>query len=402
MSVTIRSPRPANRRWAQAGGILLGLTVAFYAPLAFTYFLNGPENVRLQDHVLEFLVSPAFAFGVGSVNDGHLETYVATYAAMWLHTVVGTLILVTGFLQFSTRLRTRHPVVHRTFGKVFLIGALVVSATAVVYLVKTPAEKVFSGWAFSEVLWLLAIGTIASAVLAFVAIRRRDVVAHQQYVALTYALVCSAPLLRIGWITVGQFWGTKEMVNLTEGAWAGPFLITCAIVYTRLNDTGRGRGTSVMVRDRVLRLAGAAAAIGTVALVVVASRTTWDSWTPEWFTPGWWPLIIFALVPYLAQTILFAALARRAATRGDASAQTAWRTYLVGNLAAPAVGAVVLAFAVVAHGAPLANAWYGAPLGWNLTLFSAYVVHTGLTTRFARPLIDKIRIPVAAGKLVGA
>ncbi|MFC1474253.1 DUF2306 domain-containing protein [Rhodococcus qingshengii] len=401
MTTPARPPGRTTRRWAHFGYIFLGLVVAFYAPLAFSYFLNGPANVRPQDHVLEFLVSPAFAFGVGSVNDGHLETYVATYAAMWLHTVVGTLILVTGFLQFSTRLRTRHSALHRTLGKAFLIGALIVSATAVVYLVKTPAEKVFSGWAFSEVLWLLAIGTTTSAVLAFVAIRRRDVVAHQQYVALTYALVCSAPLLRIGWITVGQFWGTKEMINLTEGAWAGPFLITCAIAYTRLNDTGRSRGASAMVSGRVLRLAGAAATIGTVALVVVASRTTWDSWTPEWFTPGWWPLIIFALAPYLAQTILFAALARRAATRGDLSAQNTWRTYLVGNLAAPAVGAVILAFAVAAHGAPLTNAWYAAPLGWNLSLFFAYIVHTALTTRFARPLIDKIRIPIA-GNPMGA
>ncbi|MFC8936434.1 hypothetical protein ACFT1A_30555 [Rhodococcus sp. NPDC057135] len=66
-----------------------------------------------------------------------------------------------------------------------------------------------------------------------------------------------------------------------------------------------------MISGRVLRLAGAAAAIGTVALVAASSRTTWDSWTPEWFTPGWWPLIILALVPYLAQTILCAAGVRQ-------------------------------------------------------------------------------------------
>ncbi|NKR30153.1 hypothetical protein GS504_02755 [Rhodococcus hoagii] len=94
-----RRPHELHRPWRQwtrtAGGAVLVLMVAFYAPLAFTYFLNGPQDVRLQDHLLEFLVSPAFAFGLGSANDGHVETYVATYAVMWVHTVVGSVTLVT-------------------------------------------------------------------------------------------------------------------------------------------------------------------------------------------------------------------------------------------------------------------------------------------------------------------
>jgi uncharacterized membrane protein len=385
-------------RLRQLGWLVVLFTVLFYAPLAFTYFLHGPTQHRLQDDVMMLLVSPGFAFGLGSGYDGHIATYIATYPTMWTHTVAGTLALVAGFLQFSDRVRTRFPALHRLLGRVYLVSAMIVAGSAIAYLVRTGSAQVFSGKAFAEVLWLLAIGTLTAGGLALAAILRRDVAAHRELVALSYALICSAPLLRIGWLTIAQLWHTtKEMINLTEGSWAGPLLITGAIVYTRRYGHGRGRQHSPLCTERAAALAAVASTLGVVALCVFAARTHWSN-TPDWFVGGWGPLVVFFVIPYLVQFAGFAAMAQRARLRGDLAALTAWRTYLLALIATPALSALMLGYATGVHHIPLSQAWWAAPLGWNLALFVTFAGHVTLTTTFARrraPALISANQPVA-------
>ncbi len=374
-----------HSRMRTAGAAALAVAVLFYAPLAFTYFLAGPTAERPQDQVFAFLVSPVFAFGFGSGYDGHMATYAHSYAVMWVHTVVGSVTVVAGLLQFSDRLRRRNPALHRTTGKLFLAGSVVVSISAAAYLLRTPARQIFSGVAFAEVLWLLAIGTFTTAALALVAIMRRDVTAHREYVAMVFALICSAPLLRYGWIGLMWVWDTnKEMANLVEISWAGPLLFTAAIVYIRPYGRGRNRGSSPLATTRALRIAAAVGAVGVVVLGVLALNTDWSRPAPAWFASGPGPLVGNFILPFLAQTALFAVMATRARRRGDAPAAVAWRSYLAGNLASPAVGVGFLWFTVAAYDVPLPQAWWAVPLGWNLALFTAYVGHTALTTTFAK------------------
>lgn len=364
--------------------MVLVLAVLFYAPLALTYFFNGPLGPNVQDDVFEVLLSPRFAFGPGSGHDGHGETFVRTYANMWLHSVVGTATLLSGLSQFSTRLRTRHVGVHRTLGKVFLAGCLVVSVTAAVYLLRTPAEEVFSGVAFAEVLWLLASATFTLAILAFVAIRRRDVVAHREYVAMAFAVICSAGWLRLMWITVGLVWHTsKEMINLFGIQFAAPFLATCAILYVRPQWRGQRGVNSPLASGRVLAGAVIAGALGTVALLVLATRVDWSAAHPAWFVTGWVPILIGSVLPWVVHTVWMAWMASRAARRGKVAERAAWRTYLLANAAAPAVAAAGLAFGILAHGMPLQQSWYMLGYWWGGSLVTVYALHATVTTRWA-------------------
>jgi uncharacterized membrane protein len=379
-------------RTRTAAGWLMVVLVAFYAPMTATYFWNGPSGPNLQDHIFEFLISPRFAFGLGSGHDlradgspAQFETFATTYTTMWLHSTVGSITLIAGLSQFSERLRRRNMKLHRTLGKVFILGCLGVFATASSYLLQTDSRDVFSGQAFEEVLWILAVGTATLAVLAFASIRRRDLVAHREFATAAFALICSAGWLRAMWLTVEpvSHFG-KEMDNLFGIQFAAVFLITCTMVYVRKFWRGARGSDSPLASGRAVRIAAALGAAGVAVLAVVASRTDWYAAHPTWFAPGPWPVVIGAVIPWALHTPWLAWMAARAGRRGDRAAYAAWRTYLVGGLAGPAVGALGLGFAQGVHGMPLQQAWYMVGYLWGVGLVLAYAAHATLTTRWAK------------------
>ncbi|GGO93205.1 hypothetical protein GCM10011584_31370 [Nocardioides phosphati] len=383
---------PTSRVRAAAGALLV-LAVAFYAPLSFTYFWNGHSGPNLQDDVFKLLISPTFAFGHGSGHDvrpdtheAHFATFASTYVTMWIHSVVGTTALVAGLSQFSERLRRARPGVHRTLGKVFLLCCLGVAATAASYLLQTPATDVFSGRVFEEVLWILAAGTAGLALLAFVSIRRRDLVAHREFATAAFALICSAGWLRLEWMSVSLFWQPgKEMLNLFGIQFAATFLITCSMLYVQKFWKGNRRADSPLATTGALRIAAAVGAPGIVALAVLAATTTdWSAPHAYWFTPGWAPVVVGCFLPYVVHTAWLARMARQAQQRGNGSAAAAWRTYLAGALVAPTTGALAYGFGVLVHGMNTQEAWYMVGYLWGGTLVLAYVAHATVTTRWAR------------------
>lgn len=364
--------------------VLVIVAVLFYAPLAFTYFFNGPTGPNLQDRVFDLLMAPGFAFGLGSGHDGNFRTFASSYTTMWIHSVVGTATLLAGLSQFSTRIRTRHPRVHRTLGKVFIAGCLGVGITAASYLLRTPDDLMFSGVVFAEVLWALALGTMLSALLAYLSIRRRDLVAHREFVALSFALICSAGWLRLMWISLGQVWHTnKEMLNLAGSQIAAPFLVTCAILYVRPHWRGsRGDGSPLASNHLLTGVAGLSV-IGGGVLLAAATQVDWAETGPAWFVSGWAPIIMLGVLPWAAHTLWLAWMAHRARLRGEVAAHAAWRAYLLGGVAAPAVGAVVLILALTVHDVPLPQVWYAVSFSWGISLTNAYLLHATLTTRWA-------------------
>lgn len=379
-------------RTRTAAGWLMVVLVAFYAPMTATYFWNGHAGPNLQDHIFEFLISPRFAFGFGSGHDlradgspAHFETFATAYTTMWLHSVVGSVTLVAGLTQFSDRLRRWNVQVHRTLGKVFVVGCFGVFPTSASYLLQTDSRDVFSGPVFEEVLWALGLGTASLAALALVSIRRRDLVAHREFATAAFALICSAGWLRAMWLTVEPIGHMgKEMDNLFGIQFAAAFLITGAMVYVRKFWRGSRGADSPLASTTALRTAAALGAVGAAVLAVVALNTDWYAPHPYWFTAGPWPVVLGALIPWALHTTWLAWMAARAGRRGDRSAHAAWRTYLLGGAAGPAIGAVGLGLATVLHDIPLQQAWYMVGYSWGIGLVLAYAAHATVTTRWAK------------------
>jgi uncharacterized membrane protein len=102
----------------------------------------------------------------------------------WLllvHALGGVTALLAGPLQFSTRLRTSHPQIHRMFGRVY-VGAVAIASPLAVYIGVTFEKPPLSyeQWAQGGI-WFLA------TLVAFVAIRKRNVALHRQWMMRSYA-----------------------------------------------------------------------------------------------------------------------------------------------------------------------------------------------------------------------
>lgn len=120
------------------------------------------------------------------------------YLSVALHGIPGTLVLLIGPFQFIPAIRNRYPAVHRTLGKIYLLGVLVGSIMAVFAAVAST-----SGLAAQLGFLLLAIGWFYSGLLAYITARRRQFGLHRVWMIRNYALSFAAVLLRAG-IALGQ------------------------------------------------------------------------------------------------------------------------------------------------------------------------------------------------------
>lgn len=104
----------------------------------------------------------------------------------WLllpHGLAGLVALLLGATQFSTSLRRRNPRIHRLFGKLYIIGTVILAPVAV--------------WmAFINSPWFLIVFTCvqASTLLlftfaAYACVRRREFSAHREWMVRSYGIL---------------------------------------------------------------------------------------------------------------------------------------------------------------------------------------------------------------------
>ena len=109
-----------------------------------------------------------------------------------VHALFGSAVLLALPIQFAPGLRARRPRLHRAAGRVYGAAALP-AAGAGLYL----AAHAYGGWSARLGFALLALGTLATTVLAFAAIRRRALAAHRRWALRSAALFFSAVTLRL-------------------------------------------------------------------------------------------------------------------------------------------------------------------------------------------------------------
>jgi uncharacterized membrane protein len=178
MTVT-ESPRRApllsgrtsrTRRAGWVAMVLLGLFITVYA---LPYLSGNPDTFFEQQRL----------------------TYMAHLTPLMLHVVGAVVALSLGPWQFVRRLRSRWPRVHRVVGRVYVVAVL---ATGVGGLLLAPTTYTgrLAGLAFA----LLAVGTLGSTAMAFVAIRRRQIARHRVWMTRSYAFIFTGVSFRLGLI----------------------------------------------------------------------------------------------------------------------------------------------------------------------------------------------------------
>ena len=203
-----RAPLPSrrtsrSRRVGWVAMVLLGLFITSYA----APYLSGNPDTFFEEQRL---------------------TYMAHLTPLMLHVAGAAVALSLGPWQFVRRLRSRWPHVHRVVGRVYVVAVL---ATGVGGLMLAPTTYTgrLAGLAFA----LLAVGTLGSTAMAFVAIRRRQIARHRVWMTRSYAFIFTGVSFRLGLILLPPL-GLSFDTAYAVSAWiAWPINLAVAEVLLR-------------------------------------------------------------------------------------------------------------------------------------------------------------------------
>ncbi len=228
-------------RWTgPAGWLLVTLIAVIYGPMAIEYFAHFYHDTapQLWNSLFIGVTSESHVLGAGSVALEQHDAYRASLAAMTLHTATGGIVILLAAVQFNAGFRKRFPAWHRYLGRVHAGLVVFGMLSAMAYLLRTGPEATFDGPAFYLQLWTLALGTLASIVLAVVAILKRQVAMHYCLVALNLSLLMSAPGLRIGYLIFGGIDPTltQEATNMASAIIYAFLVAPFAAVAARVMD----------------------------------------------------------------------------------------------------------------------------------------------------------------------
>jgi len=113
-------------------------------------------------------------------------------AAFFLHIIFAGLSLLIGWTQFGSKFRNKHLKLHRMLGKIYITSALVGSLSGI-YLGFYANEGIVAALGFISLGLVWFIFTFN----AFLAIRKRNIIAHQQLMIYSYACTFAAVTLRL-------------------------------------------------------------------------------------------------------------------------------------------------------------------------------------------------------------
>lgn len=124
--------------------------------------------------------------------------------AFYGHISFGGLALLSGWSQFSKKLRTKRLNLHRNLGKIYVVSVLI-SGLCGVHLGFFATGGIVSSLGFISlgIIWLFTTG------MAYFAVKRKDMSLHQGMMVYSYAACFAAVTLRI-WLplltlTLGEF-----------------------------------------------------------------------------------------------------------------------------------------------------------------------------------------------------
>jgi len=149
-------PLPGRSRFKLALWIALGLTALF---------------VLITSEILLFTDYPMYhAYRLQVIADRSL---------LVPHTVAGSVALLAGPLQFSSRFRQRHLQLHRVLGRIYAVSVVIGAATGVALAAGRPG---FPGTCMQAAAWIVC--TAAAVVTA----RNGHIAQHRQWMARSYAV----------------------------------------------------------------------------------------------------------------------------------------------------------------------------------------------------------------------
>lgn len=340
-----------------------------YGPMAIEYmwrFFN-PDAPQLWNQAFSSVVGHRMAEGAGSIHLEQQQVYAANRWLLLVHTSCGGLAIMFAVAQFSQRLRSRRPALHRTLGRIQVAVVIISMLAAMGYLLRTGPHATFDGPAFYAQLWVVAVATLLSSVLAVTAAVRRQIRMHQCLMAFNFALLLTAPALRVGYLLFGLAWPdqTQQVTNLATAAALPVFVIGGAIVASRRYDTRRPGPAHppITLPRNVNRVVWASGPMALIALSVAFNQ----------LVGGFDRVIAASLVVTLGALAVFTVMRARSGAAGNVIAASEWQIHQLAVVASPVTFAVL---------------WPLYAIAWNTS------------QSFYAALLTATTIPLAFGYLV--
>jgi uncharacterized membrane protein len=131
-----------------------------------------------------------------------------------MHMVPGLVFVLLGPLQFVRKLRNRKPGLHRWMGRAVLVAGLVIGSSA---LVMSP-QMAIGGVNEMAATMLFAVVFLFSLVKAYIAIRRRRVDSHREWMIRAFAVGMAVATIRP---IMGGFFATARISHMTPHEFFG-------------------------------------------------------------------------------------------------------------------------------------------------------------------------------------
>ncbi|MEO9966394.1 MAG: DUF2306 domain-containing protein [Reichenbachiella sp.] len=134
---------------------------------------------------------------LGSKSEDLLQNEV-WFWFFYQHIGFGAMTMLTGWTQFSRKLRVRNINIHKVLGKIYVISVLL-SGTAGLYLSFYATGGLIASFGFG----IMAVLWVITTFMAFITVKKGEITAHQQWMIRSYALCWAAVTLRI-WLPTLQ------------------------------------------------------------------------------------------------------------------------------------------------------------------------------------------------------
>lgn len=151
-------------------------------------------------------------FGLLGLKPDALLRQPAYNVGFYLHIVPGAMAMLSGWTQFIPSIRNKYLHVHRRLGKIYVATALL-SGVAGLYI----SFYATGGWISTAGFGTMATGWIITTGMAYIAIRKKELLRHEQMMVFSYALCFAAVTLRI-WLpllqtALGDFFTSYRIVS---------------------------------------------------------------------------------------------------------------------------------------------------------------------------------------------
>lgn len=111
---------------------------------------------------------------------------------LWLHIGGAVFTLLLGPLQFVGRLRAAYPRAHRWSGRVYIVGLLAAAIGAAGMSATTPL-----GWTTGVAFMAMVTAWLATAAIAWIAIRMREIAVHREWMLRNYIITFAFVTFRL-------------------------------------------------------------------------------------------------------------------------------------------------------------------------------------------------------------